>query len=139
MSRNKFIPAEFQLAPDNFIKGFIDGYYSGDGTISKNSIDCSSASKDVIEGVSMLLTRFGIYSKMSVSILKRNNFNTDNIAKTLKDSPFNKTILHTFEKVESIINKKWMLFKSIEVPIILILILLFVSTELVVRRYNGTY
>ncbi len=79
-SRYKFIPAEFQLAPDNFIKGFIDGYYSGDGTISKNSIDCSSASKDVIEGVSMLLTRFGIYSKMSVSILKRNNFNTENIA-----------------------------------------------------------
>ena len=79
-SRYKFIPAEFQLAPDNFIKGFIDGYYSGDGTISKNSIDCSSASKDVIEGVSMLLTRFGIYSKMSVSILKRNNFNTENIS-----------------------------------------------------------
>jgi len=79
-ARHKFIPAEFQFAPDDFIKGLIDGYYSGDGTISKNSIDVSSASKDLINGISMLLTRFGIYSKMTTSILKKNNFNTINIA-----------------------------------------------------------
>ena len=100
MSRNKFIPAEFQLAPDNFIKGFIDGYFSGDGTISKNSIECSSASKDVIEGVSMLLTRFGIYSKMSVSILKRNNFNTENICQVNRlaiRSLFAKKFANTFK------------------------------------------
>ena len=57
------------------------------------------------------------------------DFNTDNIVKTLKDSPLNKTLLHTSEKVESVINIKW----------ILILILLFISIEMVVRRYNGTY
>ena len=58
-----------------------------------------------------------------------NDFNIDDIVKTLKDSPLNKTIFHTSDKVESLINQKW----------ILILILLFISIELVVRRYNGTY
>ena len=79
-ARNKFIPAHFYVAPDDFIKGVIDGYYSGDGTISNNSIDVSSASKDLITGISMLLTRFGIYSKLSVSVLTKNNFNTQNMA-----------------------------------------------------------
>ena len=58
-----------------------------------------------------------------------NNFNIEYIVETIKSSPLNKTILHDSEKVESIINKTWLL----------ILILLFISTELVVRRYNGTY
>ena len=57
------------------------------------------------------------------------DFNTDNIVKILKDSPLNKTILHSSEKVESIINNK----------LVLILILLFILIEMVVRRYNGTY
>ena len=57
------------------------------------------------------------------------DFNENKIVQILKDSPLNKTILHTSEKVESVINIKW----------ILILILLFILIEMVVRRYNGTY
>ena len=57
------------------------------------------------------------------------DFNTDQIVSTLKNNPLNKTLLHTSEKVESVINIKW----------ILILILLFILIEMVVRRYNGTY
>ena len=79
-ARNKYIPAEFHFAPDEFLKSLIDGYYSGDGIVSKNSVDVSSASKDLIHGISMILTRFGIYSKMSVSTLHNNNLNTINIA-----------------------------------------------------------
>ncbi len=79
-ARNKFIPSEAFLARDEFIIGLLDGYYSGDGHISVNSIDASSASKELIEGISMLLSRFGIFSKLSTSILKKNNFNTENIA-----------------------------------------------------------
>jgi DNA-directed RNA polymerase beta' subunit len=79
-SRTKFIPPIFQTAPNDFIVAFLDGYYSGDGYVSRNSIECSSASEDVIKGVSMLLSRFGIYSKMSVSYIKKNNFGTKNIA-----------------------------------------------------------
>ena len=56
-------------------------------------------------------------------------FNTDQIVETLKNNPLNKTLLHTSEKVKSVINIKW----------ILILILLFILIEMVVRRYNGTY
>ena len=57
------------------------------------------------------------------------NFNADQIVDTLKNNPLNKTLLHTSEKVKSVINIKW----------ILILILLFILIEMVVRRYNGTY
>ncbi|MDG1718970.1 MAG: hypothetical protein P8H17_04000, partial [Flavobacteriales bacterium] len=56
-------------------------------------------------------------------------FNTDQIVETIKNNPLNKTLLHTSEKVKSVINIKW----------ILILILLFILIEMVVRRYNGTY
>ena len=55
-------------------------YYSGDGTVSKNSVDVTSASYKLIEGISMLLTRFGIYSKISTTYMKSNNFGTKNIA-----------------------------------------------------------
>ena len=34
------------------------------------------------------------------------DFNTDQIVNTLKESPLNKTILHTSEKVESVINNQ---------------------------------
>ena len=47
-SRNKFIPSEFYLAPDEFIIGLLDGYFSGDGHITKNSIELSSASYELI-------------------------------------------------------------------------------------------
>ena len=57
------------------------------------------------------------------------DFNIDQIVETLKNNPLNKTLLHTSEKVKSVINIKW----------ILILILLFILIEMVVRRYNGTY
>ena len=57
------------------------------------------------------------------------DFNIDQIVDTLKNNPLNKTLLHTSEKVKSVINIKW----------ILILILLFILIEMVVRRYNGTY
>lgn len=80
ISRDKFIPSEFYLAPDDFIIGLLDGYFSGDGHITKNSIEISSASYQLIEGISMLLTRFGIFSKISLSTLKSNNFGTTNIA-----------------------------------------------------------
>jgi len=81
---NKYVPNEAFIAPNTFIIGLINGYYSGDGTISKNSIDCGSASKRLIEGITMLCSRFGIFGKMFKTQLKSNNLGTKNIKPTYR-------------------------------------------------------
>ena len=78
-AENKHIPTEAYIANESFVKGLLNGYYSGDGSISKNSIDVSSASKRLIEGIGMLCSRFGIFGKVSMSQIKNNNFGTKNI------------------------------------------------------------
>jgi DNA-directed RNA polymerase beta' subunit len=78
-AENKHIPTEAYIANESFVKGLLNGYYSGDGSISKNSIDVSSASKRLIEGIGMLCSRFGIFGKVSMSQIKTNNFGTKNI------------------------------------------------------------
>ena len=78
-AENKHIPTEAYIAKESFVIGLLNGYYSGDGSISKNSVDVCSASKRLIEGISMLCSRFGIFGKVSVSQLKSNNFKTKNI------------------------------------------------------------
>lgn len=78
-AENKFIPSEAFIASDIFIKGLLNGYFSGDGCVTKNSIDASSASKRLIEGINMLCSRFGIYGKAYTTILKKNNIGTKSI------------------------------------------------------------
>ena len=75
----KHIPTEAYIANEEFVVGLLNGYYSGDGTVSKNSIDVGSASSRLIEGISMLCSRIGVFGKMSVSQLKSNNLKTKNI------------------------------------------------------------
>lgn len=79
-ARNKHIPDEAFMGSDEFIKGILSGYFSGDGHISTNSVEVSSASYRLVEGISMLCTRLGIFGKMFTSQLKSNNFGTKNIA-----------------------------------------------------------
>ena len=83
-AENKYVPSEAFIANENFIKGLLNGYYSGDGTISRNSIDVSSASKRLIEGISMLCSRFGIFGKVSMIQMKKNNLGTKNIKPTYR-------------------------------------------------------
>jgi len=83
-AKNKYVPNEAFISPEEFIIGLLNGYYSGDGTVSKNSIDVGSASKRLIEGISMLCSRLGIFGKISKSQLKKNNFNTINILPTYR-------------------------------------------------------
>ena len=78
----KYVPTEAFIASEEFVIGLLNGYYSGDGTVSKNSIDVSSASKRLIEGISMLCSRFGIFGKVFQSQLKSNNLGTKNIKPT---------------------------------------------------------
>jgi DNA-directed RNA polymerase beta' subunit/intein/homing endonuclease len=78
-AENKHIPTEAYIANEPFVIGLLNGYYSGDGSISKNSVDVSSASKRLIEGISMLCSRLGIFGRVSKTQLKSNNFGTKNI------------------------------------------------------------
>ena len=78
-AENKFIPSEAFVAPKEFIKGLINGYFSGDGCITKNSIDSTSASQRLTEGISMLCSRLGIFCKTYKTEVKNNNLGTENI------------------------------------------------------------
>lgn len=69
-AENKHIPHEIFNAPQKFIIALLDGYFSGDGHVSSNSIECSSASKDLIEDITFLLSRLGIMSKIRCSVIK---------------------------------------------------------------------
>ena len=78
-SASKHIPTEAYISTLEFVKGILSGYFSGDGTVSKNSIEACSASRRLIEGINMLCSRIGVFGKVSTTQLKRNNFGTLNI------------------------------------------------------------
>lgn len=79
-ARNKHIPYEAYNAPEEFIIGILDGYFSGDGTITKSSVDVSSASSELINGINMLCSRLGMFGRVSKRTLKSNNVGTKDIA-----------------------------------------------------------
>ena len=58
-----------------------------------------------------------------------NKFDVETINQCLLNNSRNKTILHSIEKTDSILNNIWILF----------LTLLFISTEWILRKYNGFY
>jgi len=65
-SENKKVPEFAYTAPKEFIKGLIDGYFSGEGIVNKKdgSIVVSSYSKSLIFGISFLFSYFGIFGIM---------------------------------------------------------------------------
>jgi DNA-directed RNA polymerase beta' subunit len=72
-SSNKVILPIIYGSPIECIKGLLDGYYSGDGCVTNKSVDCSSVSKSLIDGIQFLLTYFGIFGKVSGHQQKKNN------------------------------------------------------------------
>jgi len=64
---NKFIPEIANTASIEFIKGLINGYFSGDGSIDHHTttIRAGSTSKELITGLSLLCSRLGIFGKIS--------------------------------------------------------------------------
>ena len=81
---NKRVPAEAFAAPMDFVKGLLNGYFSGDGTLTHNSIESGSASQELTEGITMLLSRLGVFAKMFKTQLKSNNIGTENIQPTYR-------------------------------------------------------
>jgi intein/homing endonuclease len=79
-SANKRVPEFAYTAPVEFIKGLIDGYYSGDGCVKRDGgINASSVSEDLILGISSLLSYFGIFGRLSNHLQKKNNVGSKNI------------------------------------------------------------
>jgi hypothetical protein len=99
-AQNKHIPDISYTAHENFIKGIINGYFSGDGSIdlSTNTIIAVSISKRLIEDISLLLTRFGIFSK--IKLLKDKSY------KLTIRAQWAKKFKDTFELVHKIKNNK---------------------------------
>jgi len=73
-AHEKHIPEFAYTAPEEFIIGLIDGFISGDGCVQKtNNITVSSVSKTLIDGLNILLARFGIFAKVSEYIYDNTN------------------------------------------------------------------
>jgi intein/homing endonuclease len=73
-AQNKHIHDACLNAPLEFIKGLLCGIFSGDGWVTNNSIEMSTASRRLSDNVNMCLSRLGIFGKLSVVKIKNNNF-----------------------------------------------------------------
>ena len=76
----KYVPDVAFVATDEFIQGLLNGYISGDGTVGANCIEAVSTSERLMEGISMLCTRLGIFGKVFTTQKTENNLGTKDIA-----------------------------------------------------------
>ena len=76
---SKHVPNEAYVSNIEFVKGIISGYISGDGHVSRNSIESSSCSQRLTEDIAFLCSRIGVHARVFKSQLKRNNFGTKHI------------------------------------------------------------
>jgi DNA-directed RNA polymerase beta' subunit len=84
LSQNKYVPNEVYSAPKEFIIGLLNGYFSGDGCVSdkSNIISASSASEKLINSISFLCNRIGVYGRIRKHQIKKNNKGSKNILPT---------------------------------------------------------
>jgi DNA-directed RNA polymerase subunit A" len=66
-SRNKKIPYFAFSAEKDFVKGLLQAYFDGNSNVNldRKGIRVSSESKELIDGIAILLNRFGIFSSKS--------------------------------------------------------------------------
>lgn len=64
-SSNKHVPTDSFISPECFIKGILNGYFSGDGCITKNSVEACSSSYRLVEGINMLCSRLNVFGKIT--------------------------------------------------------------------------
>jgi DNA-directed RNA polymerase subunit A" len=67
VSGEKTLPNWVFQAPDDFVKGVVDGYMSGDGTVDKKSgcVLATSVSEDLLVRMRTLFARYGIFSTIT--------------------------------------------------------------------------
>lgn len=70
-SYNKRVPAFALTAPDEFVKGLLDAYFSGDARVETKGIFiiASSRSQNLRDGISHLLARYGIHTRMNTTLV----------------------------------------------------------------------
>ena len=66
-SRNKKVPSFAFSAKDDFVRALLQSYFDGDGsiTLDRKGIKVSSKSRELINGIALLLARFGIFCSKS--------------------------------------------------------------------------
>ena len=117
-SYNKYVPSFAFNSNCEFIKGLIDGYISGDGTVRHKGrakyISATSVSKKLLVGISTLLTKFGIVSKLSTNKLQEsNNLNSKVIHQSHSLTIRNNNIIKFGENIELTESNKNKLVKDI--------------------------
>ncbi len=67
-SEGKIAPAFALHAPDKFVSGLLRGYFDGDGNVNEERqlIRVASISRDLIESIALLLSRFGMFGSISI-------------------------------------------------------------------------
>jgi DNA-binding transcriptional regulator WhiA len=73
------IPNSIWISNDNFIKGFIDGIYSSDGNIYKNSIALTTSRKNIAEDICKLLSFYGLKPRIKYRKMKNIKFPNNKI------------------------------------------------------------
>lgn len=66
-AQTKRLPAELLSGNDTFLKALIDGYFSGDGTVSSKEemvVMATSVSKSLITAIQLILTRYDVFSSI---------------------------------------------------------------------------
>ncbi len=63
-SSSKFVADWILNTPDSFLLSLLAGYFDGDGSVSvdKGQIRATSKSLELIQGISLILNKFGVYS-----------------------------------------------------------------------------
>jgi DNA-directed RNA polymerase beta' subunit len=100
LSHNKFISDKFIFSNKECLKGFLDGYIGGDGSIDIRSktISISSVSKNMLIDTQQILNIFGIYS----FITKPKKAETNNIGSKDIKQPY--TICIVGNQIKSLAN-----------------------------------
>lgn len=127
ISYEKTLPAWVLQAPDEFAYGLIDGYFSGDGYVGKDSrISASSVSKPLVERLSALLLSYGIFSTFTSYMPNQGKFKSVNtqyklelpIASSFRFAQlFDLTIKHKQERLDAMVGPrrepKWSEFADV--------------------------
>lgn len=117
VSYEKTLPDWTLQAPDAFVKGLVDGYMSGDGCITKEDglVSASSVSKQLLECLSAIFARYGIYTTMTQYMPNLNNFKSVSMQYSLKlpvkyseifYNTFTLSIKHKQQKLENAFKNK---------------------------------